>query len=137
MSLTREISWQFQGRSEVSYERRVAGGWFDVQFFGRADLGFFGCFYPLVPSCCSPDFVAERAAFWTRLERPDVFWIISTGMTEGMNTENTVPEFPGRVLLLARMDPPCFWTIPCDTQSPSPVPLSPLVVKKGSKSLAR
>ena len=40
-------------------------------------------------------------------------------------------------LLASSIVPPCFSTIPRLTQRPRPVPCSPLVVKKGLKSLAR
>src|ERR1051326_3720142 len=52
---------------------------------------------------------------------------------------NTLKHVPCRtpVLLRMRMDPPCLAKIPWLTQRPTPVPFSPLVVKKGLNSLGR
>jgi hypothetical protein len=46
----------------------------------------------------------------------------------GKKIEKTVPVCPGATQLRKRMLPPCFCTISRDTQRPSPVPTSSLVV---------
>src|SRR5450759_5079005 len=55
----------------------------------------------------------------------------------GRNTVKQVPERPRRRVLHTRIEPPTRSTIPKLTHRPSPVPLSPLVVKKGSKIRTR
>ena len=52
----------------------------------------------------------------------------------GRKTEKHVPPFSGCTLLRIRMDPPSRSAIPRATHRPSPVPVSPLVVKNGSKT---
>src|SRR5579864_649923 len=53
---------------------------------------------------------------------------IASAVYSGKKMENTVPLWPGATLLRRVMLPPCFCTISRDTQSPSPVPTSCLVV---------
>lgn len=54
----------------------------------------------------------------------------------GIKTEKHVPERFGWRLLQKRIEPPTRSTMPLHSHNPSPVPLSPFVVKKGSKSRA-
>lgn len=58
------------------------------------------------------------------------------GSCEGRNIEKQVPLLLGRTLLRIFIEPPSRFMIPFATQRPSPVPFSPLVVKKGSKTRA-
>src|SRR5579864_278414 len=53
---------------------------------------------------------------------------IASAVYSGKKMENTVPLLPGATLLRKVMLPPCFCTISRDTQRPSPVPTSCLVV---------
>src|ERR1700693_1866815 len=53
---------------------------------------------------------------------------------EGRKIEKAVPT---PWMLRTRRRPPCFSTSVWETHSPSPVPFSPLVLKKGSKILWR
>jgi len=52
-------------------------------------------------------------------------------------TVNEVPLRPGRVELDTSICPPMSSTMPRVTHSPTPVPFSPLVVKKGAKTFSR
>jgi len=55
----------------------------------------------------------------------------------GRKTVTVVPWTPDWVWLSMAMEPSCFSMMPLLTQRPRPVPFSPLVVKKGWKSLGR
>ena len=63
--------------------------------------------------------------------------LFSKSGRDGRTTQNTVQLFPMVVLLLTRIDPLCLFTMLVQTQRPSPVPTSCLVVKNGSKSRDR
>jgi len=58
-------------------------------------------------------------------------------VSNGRKTLNAVPLHPLRSVLRKRIEPPYFWIMPRQTHNPSPVPLSPFVVKKGSKIRCR
>ena len=55
----------------------------------------------------------------------------------GKKAEKQVPVRPARVTLRRRKVPPFFSTMPEVIHNPRPVPDSPLVVKKGSRTLPR
>ena len=58
-------------------------------------------------------------------------------ISNGKKTEKHVPECKACVLVRSRIIPSYFRRMSDVTQRPSPVPLSPLVVKNGSKMLVR
>src|SRR6266568_60428 len=67
----------------------------------------------------------------------DGFDETDTVLATGSRIVNLVPWKRPPKRVRRRMVPPYFSTIPDVTQRPSPVPRSPLVVKKGSKMRSR
>src|SRR5437763_15676510 len=61
----------------------------------------------------------------------------AAALSSGKKTEKHVPLRPGVAHERNRIVPPCCSTIPFVTHKPNPVPLSPFVVKNGSKTRVR
>ena len=59
--------------------------------------------------------------------------IVFCPMSTGRNIENTVPRWENSSELRTLRLPPCFLTRSSEIQRPSPDPVTPFVVKKGSK----
>src|SRR5580704_12035372 len=96
----------------------------------KGEQNFIGCTEILAGS---PHISGNRQIAFSKADSVAVSW--DELPLTGRNIENTVPLLSPVVRLRTRIDPPCRATMPLLTQRPSPVPMSLLVVKKGSKIL--